>query len=1271
MASHAARNWRETLHLFSRHWFTLVLIVAMVCAQTYLSESLNQELNLFLEELNAESVVASRSGYVRTYQREIPNPDGSFLGGLRNMGLRIINRQLDAQASFTLPGAGGSEAPEAFRTPSGSENSGKDGWDGRRGQYSGHPEDSTRNGASHSVGHGEKPGNGILVEDGGFEEYVAAHPYYSAETIQMARDSALRGPHGSSRKPRLWGLLPFSRSRASHGDADDPQGLGLRRPSVPDGTSSLTLSPARQDSCGLELYILHLVELLVVKTLAMAGARLLSIVVRISISQMQKLQRSRMRVGFASAMLEKSLQQPMSAIDSGRVDAIHIWEDSFDLSVLVGTLVNNFVPPLFTLASSFLLKSAVRRSGASAASSLVGSFSFSDWVVVLLALAPLPFQIHIVLNSESRSRAKMSSTQRRRAAVGNQLTDTLSKTKLIKLYCTQEHEIRLLAAKIDSHSNLVSEKMLLHERRQLSETCIRIFTHNLMLWYGFVNTSTGTFGLVHAKRLTSFVNMIYDQVKHLASSYSSFGEFYVTLLSIAEALGIPQEPEIRATRESVVYLSERRRAAADAAMERAIVSAVSAASTASTASAAASDAAAGGSRAGGASACPRSIVRKLKALLCPKRSSRPSAVSIKVLRPAASTAEPSGALAGELDLADLSPMFASSSPERSEPAPVDLDTYTKILTGRLGITRVYDAGEHAQPLPASRVSSRRLAPRASQALKALKAIVSRAFSTTSLLPPGLRETWLHQRRGDPELIFPPVEIRFEGVSFVYPARPDKQVLGGFSLSIPAGTKIAIVGKTGAGKSTISQLLTRLYEPDSGTIYFNGVPLNLVPLSLVRQLVTVLLQDNTVVAGTGLENIFYGSPLFQKLVRLLPKPPEEDEVEVARKQRLRARARKEKKQKGEKSSGDGDRPRGTSPGSSAEAVAEPAGEAKADVSAEGTELAVSFPAESPAGSAPASRPASPTAPPARRAAGPSESALSSNSSSTASLLGHRHFGNLSLSWEESLQSRPVAEDLARAGVNRAGELAESAESSSDSSSDAEVDAAGGVEGTDLSSGAGSGPEGEPAPKPLAESHPLLWSRRSSAARAARQREKDEQLADLKERGAEIAGLVCADGFLREYGYDTRLNPLSGGQRQRLCLGRAIARGGSVIILDEATSALDENTEARVTANLFEHFDSSQTVIIIAHRLSTIRAADKIVVLGRPDVDELEALGGRLSSSSQGQARPQPARASFVTASQGDFSVGSRVLEMGSYQELMDHGKHFLDLCKSLQEDGQSG
>jgi len=171
-------------------------------------------------------------------------------------------------------------------------------------------------------------------------------------------------------------------------------------------------------------------------------------------------------------------------------------------------------------------------------------------------------------------------------------------------------------------------------------------------------------------------------------------------------------------------------------------------------------------------------------------------------------------------------------------------------------------------------------------------------------------------------------------------------------------------------------------------------------------------------------------------------------------------------------------------------------------------------------------------------------------------------------------------------------------------------------------------------------PLPWGRRGSAARAARQREKEQQLADLMERGKEIAELVCADEFLREYGYDARLNPLSGGQRQRLCLGRAIARGGSVIILDEATSALDESTEARVTSNLFEHFDSSQTVIIIAHRLSTIRAADMVVVIGRPDT---------------------------AGSSQGEFSVGSRVLEMGTYQDLAEHGKHFLDLCKSLQEE----
>src|SRR5262249_40041919 len=79
-------------------------------------------------------------------------------------------------------------------------------------------------------------------------------------------------------------------------------------------------------------------------------------------------------------------------------------------------------------------------------------------------------------------------------------------------------------------------------------------------------------------------------------------------------------------------------------------------------------------------------------------------------------------------------------------------------------------------------------------------------------------------------------VDFEGVVFSYPTRKDAKVLEGIDLLVRPGEAVAIVGPSGAGKSTIAALLTRLYDPDSGSVLLDGRDLReLSPTSLRRQI----------------------------------------------------------------------------------------------------------------------------------------------------------------------------------------------------------------------------------------------------------------------------------------------------------------------------------------------------------------------------------------------------------------------------------------------------
>jgi ATP-binding cassette subfamily B protein len=102
-------------------------------------------------------------------------------------------------------------------------------------------------------------------------------------------------------------------------------------------------------------------------------------------------------------------------------------------------------------------------------------------------------------------------------------------------------------------------------------------------------------------------------------------------------------------------------------------------------------------------------------------------------------------------------------------------------------------------------------------------------------------------------------IRFEQVQFHYPSRPDTQALQDFSLNIRHGEHVALVGPSGAGKTTLFQLLLRFYDPAQGQVFYNGVNTRDLALDDLRRQIGIVLQETVIFAGSVADNIRYGRP----------------------------------------------------------------------------------------------------------------------------------------------------------------------------------------------------------------------------------------------------------------------------------------------------------------------------------------------------------------------------------------------------------------------------
>lgn len=100
-------------------------------------------------------------------------------------------------------------------------------------------------------------------------------------------------------------------------------------------------------------------------------------------------------------------------------------------------------------------------------------------------------------------------------------------------------------------------------------------------------------------------------------------------------------------------------------------------------------------------------------------------------------------------------------------------------------------------------------------------------------------------------------IVFDHVNFSYV--PEHQILHDISIDAKPGMKVALVGETGAGKTTISNMLNRFYEIDSGTITYDGIPIKNIKKDDLRQSLSIVLQETHLFTGTIMDNIRFGNP----------------------------------------------------------------------------------------------------------------------------------------------------------------------------------------------------------------------------------------------------------------------------------------------------------------------------------------------------------------------------------------------------------------------------
>ena len=110
-----------------------------------------------------------------------------------------------------------------------------------------------------------------------------------------------------------------------------------------------------------------------------------------------------------------------------------------------------------------------------------------------------------------------------------------------------------------------------------------------------------------------------------------------------------------------------------------------------------------------------------------------------------------------------------------------------------------------------------------------------------------------------ELKVPEGSVEFKDITFAYPDEPDVEVIHGLSLKVKPGEMIALVGPTGAGKTTLVNLISRFYDPVSGQVLIDGQDISKVTLASLRSNIGVMTQDSFLFSGTIRDNLLYGKP----------------------------------------------------------------------------------------------------------------------------------------------------------------------------------------------------------------------------------------------------------------------------------------------------------------------------------------------------------------------------------------------------------------------------